>query len=75
MSVPQVPAGKDGEPGGLPNFLKEEEKGEYNEKNKKNDEEKEGGDEKKDNDEKEEEIEGREEMRRICMTAWLWRRS
>ena len=60
VSVLQVPAGEEGEPGGLPNFLKEEEKEEYNEEKEKNDEEKEEDDEeKKENDEKEEEMEGK----------------
>ena len=31
VPVLQVPAGEEGEPGGFPNFLKEEEKEEYNE--------------------------------------------
>ena len=55
MSVLEVPAGEEGEPGGLPNFLKEEEKEEYNEEKDKIDEEKEEDDEeKKEHDEKEE---------------------
>ena len=60
MPVLQVSAGKEGEPGGLPIFLKEEEKKEYNEEKEKDDEEKEEDDEeKKENDEKEEEMEGK----------------
>ena len=60
VSVLQVPAGEEGEPGGLPNFLKEEEKEEHNEEKEKNDEEKEEDDEeKKENDEKEEKMEGK----------------
>jgi hypothetical protein len=59
-----VPAGKKGEPGSLPNFLKEQEKGEYNEEKENNDEEKEIDDEeKKEIDEKEEEMEGHEGKR------------
>ena len=41
VSVLKVPAGKGREPGGLPNFLKEEEKKEYKEEKDKDDEEKE----------------------------------
>ena len=41
VPILQVPAGKEQEPGGLPNFLKEEEKVEYNEEKEKDDEEKE----------------------------------
>ena len=53
VSVLPVPAGKEEEPGGLPNFLKEEEKD-------KNEEEKEEDyEEKKENDEKEEKMEGK----------------
>ena len=60
VPVLQVSAGKEGEPGGLPIFLKEEEKEEYNEEKEKDDEEKEEDDEeKKENDEKEEEMEGK----------------
>ena len=60
MPVLQVPAGKEGEAGGLPNFLKEEEKEEYDEEKEKDDEEKEEDDEeKKENDEKEEKMEGK----------------
>ena len=61
ISVPvlQVPAGKEGKPGGFPNFWKEEEKEEYNEENEKDDEKKEEDDEKKEKDEKKEEMEGK----------------
>ena len=59
VSVLQVPAGEEGELWSLPNFLKEEEKEEYNEEKEKNDEEKkEDEKKKKENDEKEEEMEG-----------------
>ena len=71
VSVLQVPAGKEGEPGGVPNFLMEEEKEKYNEKKDKNDEEKEEDDEeKKENDVKRRRWRGREGMRRICRIAW-----
>ena len=60
MPILQVPAGEEGEPGGLPNFLKGEEKDEYNEEMEKNDEEKEEDDEeKKKNYVKEGEMEGK----------------
>ena len=60
VSVLQVPAGEEGELWSLPNFLKEEEKEEYNEEKEKNDEEKEEDEkEKKENDEKQEEMEGK----------------
>ena len=54
-SVPvlQVPLGEEGEPGGLPNFLKEEEKEEDDEEKEEDDEEK------KENYEKEEEMKGK----------------
>jgi hypothetical protein len=38
VPVLQVPAGKEGEPGGFPKFRKEEEKEEYNEEKEKDDE-------------------------------------
>ena len=58
--VLQVPAGEEGEPWSLPNFLKEEEKEEYNKEKEKDDEKKEEDDEEeKENDEKEEEMEGK----------------
>ena len=56
----QFPAGKEGEPWGFPNFLKEEEEEEYNEEKEKGDEKKEEEDEEKnENDEKEEEMQGK----------------
>ena len=58
VSVLQVPAGKEGEPGGLPNFLKEE----FDEEKEEDDEEKEEDDEeKKENYEKEMEGKRRDE--------------
>ena len=60
MPVLQLPAGKEGKTQDLPNFLKVEEKEEYNEGKEKDDEEKEEDDEeKKKNDEEEEEMEGK----------------
>ena len=60
VPVLQVPAGKEGEPGGLPNFLKEEEQEEYDEEKEKDDEERDEDDEeKKENYEKEDEMEGK----------------
>ena len=60
VPVLQVPAGKEGEPGGFPKFRKEEEKEEYNEEKEKDDEKKEEDDEeKKEKDEKKEEMEGK----------------
>ena len=47
VSVLQVTAGKEGEPGGLPNFLKEEEKEEYDKEKENDDEEMEEDDEEK----------------------------
>ena len=47
VPVLEVPAGEEGEPEGLPNFLKEEEKEEYDEEKEKDDEEKEEKDEEK----------------------------
>ena len=47
VPVLQVPGGEEGEPGGLPNFLKEEEKEEYDEEKENGDEEKEEDDEEK----------------------------
>ena len=62
VSVLKVTAGKEGEPGGLPNFLKEEEKKEYNEEKDKDDEEKEEDEEDtKENDEKEKDGNRRDE--------------
>ena len=72
VSVLHVPAGERGEPGGLPNFIKEEfeeEKEEYHEEKEVDEEEK------RENYEKDEEMGGRGEMRRTCRTAWWWRRS
>ena len=58
VPVLQIPAGKEGEPGGLPNFLKAEEKEEYDEEKEKDDEEQEEDDEeKKENYMKEKEME------------------
>ena len=60
VPVLQVPAGKEGEQGGLPNILKEEEKEEYNEEKEKDGEKKvEDDEEKKENDDKEEGMEGK----------------
>ena len=47
VPVLQVPAVKEEEPGGFPNFQKEEEKEEYNEEKEKDDEKKEEDDEEK----------------------------
>jgi hypothetical protein len=60
VPVLQGPAGEEGEPGGVPNFLKEKEKEEYNQEKEKDDQKKEEDDEeKKEKDEKEEEIGGK----------------
>jgi hypothetical protein len=60
VPVLQVPAGEEGEPGGFPNFRKEEEKEEYNEEKEKDDEKKKEDDEEnKEKDEKKEEMEGK----------------
>ena len=60
VPVLKVPAGKKGEPRGLPNLRKEEEKEEYYEEKEKDDEKKEDDDEeKKEKEEKKEEIEGK----------------
>ena len=76
VPVLQVPAGKEGEPGGFPNFLKEEEKEEYNE-------EKEMMMRKRRRMmrrrrrmmRRRRRWRGREGMRRICRTACWWRRA
>ena len=60
VPVLHVPADEEREPGGFPNFRKEEEKEEYNEEKEKDDEKKEEDDEeKKEKDEKKKEMEGK----------------
>ena len=66
VPVLQVPAGEEGGPGCLLNLLKEVEK-----------KEEEDEEDKKEDDVEEEKMEGRVRggTRRICRTAWWWRRA
>ena len=73
VPVLQVPAGKEGKPGGFSNFWKEEEKDEYNKENEKGDEKKEEDDEEnKEKDEKEEEMEGKRRDEEDMWSIYHW---
>ena len=68
----RFPAGEEGGPRGLPNLVKEEEKEKEEEEKKEDDNDEE---EKKEDDNDEEGMEGRKGMRKICRTAWWWRKA